>query len=104
MAVVPQDFIAPAPPRGLKAIPDRGVVALTWDANTEPDLLGYLLYRRELPQVVAVRLTEIPVRGTTFTDRTPKPAAAYVYTVTAVDRSSHQNESAPSAEVEVALP
>ena len=104
VSVVPQDYVAPAPPRGLKAIPDRGVVALTWDANAESDLLGYLVYRRELPQLVAVRLTEAPVPGTTFTDRTPKPAATYEYTVTAVDRSSHQNESAPSAEVEVALP
>jgi hypothetical protein len=57
-----------------------------------------------MPQLVAVRLTETSVPGTTFTDRTPKPAATYVYTVTAVDRSSHRNESAPSAEVEVVLP
>jgi len=104
VSVVPQDFIAPAPPRGLKAIPDQGVVALTWDANAEPDLLGYLVYRREYPQVVPVRLTETPISGTTFTDRTPKPATTSVYTVTAVDRSSHRNESAPSAEVEAVLP
>ena len=104
VSVVPQDYVAPAPPRGLKAIPDRGVVALTWDANAESDLLGYLVYRRELPQLVAVRLTEAPITGTTFTDRTPKPTATYAYTVTAVDRSSHRNESAPSAEVEVVLP
>jgi hypothetical protein len=104
VAVVPQDFIAPAPPHGLKAIPDRGVVALTWDANTEPDLLGYFVYRRDLLQVLSVRLTETPVPGTTFTDRTPRPAATYEYTVTAVDRASHQNESAPSALVEVTLP
>jgi fibronectin type 3 domain-containing protein len=104
VSVVSQDFVAPAPPRGLIAIPDQGAVALTWDANTEPDILGYFVYRRELPQVVPVRLTAAPVPGTTFTDRTPRSGASYVYTVTAVDRSSHRNESAPSAEVQVTLP
>jgi hypothetical protein len=104
VSVVPQDSIPPAPPRGLVAIPgDRGV-ALTWDASTERDILGYLVYRREPPQVVPVRLTDVPIPGTTFTDRSPRPGAAYVYTVTAVDRSTRRNESAPSAEVEVSLP
>ena len=104
VSVTPQDFVPPAPPRGLIAIPDHGAVALTWDANAEPDILGYFVYRRELPQVAPVRLTETPVPGTTFTDRTPRSGATYAYSVTAVDRSPHRNESAPSTEVEVTLP
>ena len=103
-SVVPQDRLAPAPPRGLVAIPDEGVVALTWDANPEADVLGYIVYRRELPQLTPVRLTDAPIPGTTFTDRTPRPATTYVYTVTAVDQSARRNESAPSTEVEVHLP
>jgi fibronectin type 3 domain-containing protein len=104
VSATPQDFIPPAPPRGLAAIPGEGLVALTWDASADRDLLGYLVYRREAPQVVSVRLTETPIPGTTFTDRTPRRGATYVYTVTAVDRSVRRNESAPSTEAEVSLP
>lgn len=104
VSAVPQDFTPPAPPRGLIAIPGEGVVALTWDAGDERDLLGYVVYRRELPQLVPVRLTEQPIPGTTFTDRTARRGATYVYTVTAMDRSARHNESAPSAEAEVSVP
>jgi hypothetical protein len=100
----PVDLTPPAPPRGLIAIPAPGVVSLTWTANPEPDLLGYLVYRREPPALNPVRLTEAPVQTTTFTDRAVRSGATYVYTVTAVDRSSHRNESAPSSEVPVSLP
>lgn len=103
-SAVPQDFIAPAPPRGLVAIPGEGVVVLTWDAGADRDLLGYLVYRREAPQVVPVRLTETPIPGTTFTDRTPRRGATYVYSVTSVDRSTHRNESTPSTETQISLP
>lgn len=104
LSVVPQDFTPPAPPRGLIAIPGEGVVALTWDAGEDRDLLGYVVYRREPPQLEPVRLTEQPVPGTTFTDRTARRGATYVYTVTAVDRSARRNESVPSAEAQVAVP
>jgi uncharacterized protein len=104
VSVVPEDFIPPSPPRGLVALPGEGIVALTWDANPDPDLLGYSVYRREAHESVAVRLTEAPVPGTTFTDRTPRRGAMYVYTVTAVDRSARRNESAPSTEAEINLP
>jgi len=104
VSVTPQDSIAPAPPAGLVAVPGERDVALTWDANREADTLGYVVYRRELPQVVSVRMTERPIPGTTFTDRTVRSGATYAYTVTAVDRSARRNESAPSAEVQVSLP
>ena len=77
---------------------------MSWNANSEPDLLGYLVYRREPPAVSASRLTESPVPGTTFTDRAARPGATYVYSVTAVDRSPRRNESAMSAEVSVTVP
>jgi hypothetical protein len=103
VSVTPQDSIAPAPPAGLVAIPGERDVALTWRVSLEADLLGYLVYRRELPHLVSVRLTDQPIPGTTFADRTARSGATYVYTVTAVDRSARRNESAPSAEVEVSL-
>jgi len=51
-----------------------------------------------------VRLTEQPIPGTTFADRTARRGATYVYTVNAVDRSTRRNESVPSAEVQVTVP
>ena len=103
-SVTPVDLTPPAPPEGLTAIPGPGVVSLSWSANTEADLLGYLVYRREPPALSPVRLTEVPVQTTTFTDRTVRPGATYIYSVTAMDRSSHRNESAPSQEASVSLP
>ncbi|MBI4536605.1 MAG: hypothetical protein HY712_01455 [candidate division NC10 bacterium] len=102
-SAVLEDRTPPSPPQGLTALPDRGLVALTWRANAETDLLGYLVYRREPPTLLPVRLTETPVQPTTFTDRTARPGATYIYTVTAVDRAPRRNESAPSAEVEVTV-
>jgi fibronectin type 3 domain-containing protein len=103
-SATPIGLTPPAPPRGLTAIPAPGTVSLSWSANVEPDILGYLVYRREPPALTPVRLNEIPVQSTTFTDRTVRPGATYIYTVTAVDRSPRRNESAPSAEVSVTLP
>lgn len=104
ISVTPQDALAPAPPQGVIAIPGEGVVALTWDASDERDILGYVVYRREPPQLASVRLTAQPAPGTTFTDRTARRGATYVYTVTAVDRSARGNESVPSTEVQVTVP
>jgi fibronectin type 3 domain-containing protein len=104
VSATPEDLTPPAPPRGLIAIPAPGVVSLSWSANTEPDLLGYLVYRREPPALNPVRVTETPVQATTFTDRAVRSGTTYIYTVTAVDRSRHRNESAPSSEVPVSLP
>lgn len=103
-AATPMDFTPPAPPRGLAAVPASGAIALSWEPNAEPDLLGYLVYRREPPALNPVRLTQTPIQSTTFTDRTAKPGARYVYTVSAMDRSPHRNESAPSDEVSASLP
>jgi len=102
--VLPQDFVPPAPPRGLVAAPGQRVIALTWDASGEQDLLGYLVYRRDLPDIEPSRLTPAPIPQATYADRTVRAGVTYVYTVTAVDRSPRRNESAPSPEVETRLP
>jgi hypothetical protein len=104
VSATPMDLTPPAPPRRLVAVPAPDAVALSWDANAEPDLLGYLVYRREPPTLNPIRLTETPLRATTFTDRRIRPGVSYLYTVTAVDRSPGRNESAPSPEVSASLP
>jgi hypothetical protein len=103
-SATPVDLVPPAPPQGVTAILGPGVVSLSWNASAEPDLLGYLVYRREPPGLTPARLTETPIQSTTFTDRTVRAGTRYVYTVTAVDRSPRRNESAPSSSVSVTVP
>lgn len=104
VTATPMDFTPPAPPRGLVAVPGPGGIALSWEPNVEPDLLGYFIYRRELPGLTSSRLLQTPIPATSYLDRTAQPRKSYVYTVTAVDRSRHRNESDPSAEASASQP
>lgn len=104
VSAAPMDLTPPAPPRGLVAVPAADAIALSWDINPETDLLGYVVYRRDPPALTPTRLTEVPIQGTTFSDRTARPGVSYLYSVTAVDRSPRRNESAPSAEAPATLP
>ena len=104
VAVTPAKTTPPAVPRGLTVQPGPTGVVLTWAPGTEPDLLGYRVYRRDLPATSPRRLTDAPIPTTTFTDRTAAAGTRVGYSVTAVDRSPRQNESAPSAEVEITVP
>jgi len=97
---VPEDRTPPAPPRGLTATREGDAIRLRWMANAEPDLLGYRVYRRTLPDGRRVLLTPEPVPDPTYRDRPPPGPVAY--TVTAVDRSRRRNESAPAPEVRAA--
>ena len=104
VAATPRDTTPPAAPRSLQAAVTRTEVSLIWDANTEPDLAGYLVYRSEIPQTAYQRLTPQPIQRTTFADRTVAPGTTYYYVVTAVDKAATPNESPFSNELVVHLP
>lgn len=99
LEAIPEDRTPPAPPRDLAAVRDGEGVRLQWTASSEPDLLGYRVYRRVLPDGRRLVLTPEPVSEAAYRDRPPPGPIAY--TVTAVDRARRRNESAPSAEVQV---
>ncbi len=84
------DTTAPAVPTGLSATPGTAQVALSWNANTEPDLSGYNVYRD------GVLLTPVPVPAAAYTDALLIDGT-YAYTVSAVDATG--NESARSGVV-----
>jgi hypothetical protein len=92
------DNTAPAAPNGLTANAANGQISLIWNANTEPDLAGYNLYRSTSSPVPtngtplngATMLT-----GTSYTDSC-LAAGTYYYALVAVDTSD--NLSNPSAE------
>lgn len=98
------DSTPPAVPEGLVAtLSDDGAVLLHWDANlTDPDLVGYLIYRSE--QVVGgfrTRHSE-PLATNAWRDGSVRPNGTYVYRVAARDAST--NESAMSRECRVTIP
>ncbi len=96
--ILPHDTFSPAPPTNVSALFSADAVQLVWSANTEPDLGGYNVYRREegaTPQKVNLDLLRTP----TFEDRSAQPGHHYFFRVTSVDLT--HNESAPSEEAAV---
>jgi hypothetical protein len=100
----------PATPEGLVAVvtaadPASGTPAsidLSWQPDTEPDLAGYEVYRRE-EQTPWERISgDQPVPGPAFHDARVLPGHTYRYGVSAVDIAGH--ESARSAEASESVP
>jgi predicted small lipoprotein YifL len=98
--VTPKDTFAPAVPKGLTAVAGTGTMNLSWDANTEADLAGYLVLRAEAPGDTLQPLTAAPITGTSYEDKTVTPGVRYVYAIVAVDKASPPNRSAESTRVE----
>jgi len=98
-AITPQDVFPPAAPRGLRAIAGPGSIELAWDANSEPDLAGYRIYRAA-PGADFQKLADVSTVPA-YTDRQVESGKAYRYAITAVDRAG--NESARSPVVEGAV-
>jgi hypothetical protein len=95
--VTPRDVFPPAPPQGLTALYTVGSVELVWNANLEPDLAGYKVYRREAGKPLQPINKEL-LRSPLYRDSSIEPQRHYFYEVTAVDLNG--NESKPSAEVQ----
>jgi hypothetical protein len=98
--VTPVDTFPPAAPRSLAAIAGGGVINLIWDANTEPDLAGYIVLRGEAPGDRLLPLTPAPIRETTFRDTSVQVGTRYVYAIVAVDSANPPNRSPESARTE----
>jgi len=96
--VIPRDVFPPARPTGLTGLYTNGAVELVWDANTETDLAGYYVYRRENGEQPK-RLNRALLPTPLLRDAGVQPDRTYFYQVTAVDLSN--NESRPCPEVEV---
>ena len=88
----------PAPPTGLTAGAGDGSVTLGWDANGEPDLDGYNVYRGTAAGGPYTQLNASLVTATSYGDTGLQNGTTYYYVVSAVNTSAQ--ESAPSAEGE----
>ena len=82
----PKDTFAPAAPKGVGAVARPGVVDITWDPNTEPDLAGYLVLRGEAANEAPVQLTPAPIADTHYLDSTARPDVLYSYFIVAIDK------------------
>jgi hypothetical protein len=102
------DVFPPAVPTGLAAVAVAGEnggqpgIDLNWQPNTETDLAGYIVYRREGNGEWQRISPAQPVVGPGFHDARVEAGHTYDYAVTAIDQSGH--ESGRSAEAEETVP
>lgn len=96
----------PAAPTGLNATVQSASVQLTWNANSETDLAGYVVLRAkkasDLSSAASWDMIGRMISGTTFVDNTAEAGTEYVYKLKAVDRTRNQSEA--SALVAAAVP
>ena len=95
------DVYPPPVPEELVAVAEAGRARLVWRQSEAPDLAGYIVFRKGA-KGDWVRLTAKPIAATNYVDTTVASGQGYDYRVTAIDLTG--NESAPSAEVHVAVP
>jgi hypothetical protein len=99
------DLFPPAVPVGLQAV-GSGVgqapfIDLIWSPDSEADLAGYNVYRREEGSQ-PVKINSGVVNTPAFRDSNVQPGRRYFYSVSAVDLRG--NESARSAEASETMP
>lgn len=101
-----KDVFPPAVPDGLAAVADAQAKAidLSWAPDTDADLAGYVVYRRDVTAGTGMeRISGKPlVVAPSFADTAVVAGHRYAYAVSAVDQDG--NESARSGEVEEELP
>jgi hypothetical protein len=96
------DVTPPAAPSQLTAATRSLSVVLNWQANTEPDFKGYVVYRAQMPSGEYTRLNIDLLTSPGYTDSDVAADTSYSYVVTAVDMLL--NESASSSEQVIKFP
>jgi len=105
VTVLANDVYPPAVPAGLQAVfssvGQQPYVDLTWAPNTDSDLAGYNVYRREDNGPWA-RINSALLATPSYRDGNVAAGRKYLYAITAVD--VHGNESVRSPETEETIP
>lgn len=92
-----KDITPPDAPQNFFAIADTGLIKLSWKANNEDDLMGYLVFRNISSNTYGEfnLLMSKPISENSFIDTLPKRARnKFLYKVVAIDSSF--NISKPS--------
>ena len=90
------DTFPPAAPRGLTAVASEGAISLIWQANTEADLAGYVVYRGATEATLQPVMTG-PTVDTTYRDGLAA-GLHYVYAVVAVDKAGNRSPTSNRVE------
>jgi hypothetical protein len=100
---VKNDSETPLVPKGLTVTStSNNVIQLSWSTNIETDIAGYYVYRSiKGDTAAAAKLNSSAQTATTYTDSAVTADKTYIYTVSAIDKTSH--ESTKSSEVQAAL-
>lgn len=104
------DVFPPSSPTGLAAVAtpaSEGVVAsidLNWQPVDDPDLAGYIVYRRDGDGAWAHISPAQPLVAPAFHDANVEAGHTYHYAVSAVDQGGHQSSRSREAEETVPGP
>jgi hypothetical protein len=88
---------APDPPaKPTLSVKGKDKIQISWTPNAEPNIVGYIVYRRESPddEWIPVGIITDPAT-TTHTDKGLEPDTTYYYVVTAVDDNGFESEPSP---------
>ena len=103
-----KDVFPPAVPTGLVAVATAGengtvpAIDLSWQPDSEPDVAGYIVYRRETGGEWQRVSAAAPIGEPAFHDAQVQVGHTYQYAVSSVDQSGH--ESARSGEIQETVP
>ncbi|MFS0733985.1 hypothetical protein ABC304_03040 [Microbacterium sp. 1P10UB] len=85
------DNAAPAAPRNVSVTPARDSLLVKWDSSSEPDVVGYRLYRALEDGPFSLVSGTDSLVATSFLDIGLTYGARYRYAVTAIDSSGNQS-------------
>ena len=104
------DIFPPAVPTGLSAVASianggaEAAIDLSWQPDLEPDLAGYIVYRRE-GDADWQRISPSPSGvAPAFHDSHVQPGHTYRYAVSAISQGGHESQRSPEAEETVPNP
>jgi len=86
----------PAAPSELRAVPGSYTVKLQWEPASDDPTIAYHVYRGRHGNAPRERLTEQPIRATTFADATAAVGVTSSYAVRAVSRRGLESPASPT--------
>lgn len=90
MGPIPVVVEKPEPPENIKMSYPGNAIVLSWDDNTEFDVISYKIYRND------ALLTPAAIDQLSFTDSNVTHNTTYSYQVSAVDKSGKESDKSPA--------
>jgi len=97
----PVDLTPPPPPTGVTAVWTGSGVKIFWDKNSDVEVGGYRVYRRDADKDDYEMLGSVDPAYIIFVDSQAKENKRYYWAVTAVDQAESVNESNKSREATI---